>query len=993
MQEAILRLTTFWTEHGCVLSQPFNTEVGAGTLNPATFLRVLGPEPWSTVYVEPSVRPDDSRYGDNPNRMQTHTQLQVILKPDPGNSMDLYLESLAAIGIDTRVHDVRFVEDNWESPALGAWGLGWEVWLDGLEITQYTYFQQAGGVQVDPVAVEITYGLERILMALQGVSHFKEIRFSDSVAYGEIVGQAEREMSVYYLDDADVDVVRGLFDTYEQEARRLIAGGLPIPAQYYVLKCSHAFNILDSRGAVGTVERARAFKTMRGLAHEIAELYIASRAELDHPLGVAEPRQAPSPAEPSVPAPTEPATFLLELGFEELPPDQVDSYASQLEAGLADLFERNRVAHGSISVVGSPRRIVAEVSAVAPAQAEHVATVRGPKRTAAFDADGAPTRAAAGFAGKHGVDPADLETVTVDGVEYVAVTRPEPVRPTAEVLADELPGVIGSISPRRAMRWSAGPAFGASRALRWIVALLGDHVVGFTYADVASGSTTRVLRNSDQPLVEVLRADGFVGEVLAANGVVADGAERRRRILRDATELAESVGGSIDVDADGAVLDEVTNLVENPQVILGSFDEAYLRLPPEVLTVVMKKHQRYLPVRDASGELLAHFVSVANGPIDEDAVREGNEAVLRARYADAAFFFDRDREQTLETFRPLLDKLVFEARAGSMLQRADRVEALAVRLGELLEVSDEDAATIARAAHLAKADLSTSLVVELSSLAGQLGRVYALADGESPAVADAIFEASLPRFAGDQLPESLPGAVVATADRADQLLSLFAVGAMPTGSNDPYGLRRSATGLTQILDRHGLALRLSELFALAAEQIPDEVEPKVFDDLASFIGVRIEVRLSEEGHDVELVRSLAPRFDVPAEVAPALAELEELQRRPDFVEVVDAYRRVSRLAGDAEAAEVDPGLLEDGAEREMWEAFSAREEQMASASSIVDYFDSLATITPAISRFFDDVLVMAEDQAVRANRLALLTRIRNTGSALVDWEKIPDPTT
>src|SRR3954447_20481795 len=239
MQDALLALTKYWTDRGCIVVQPFNTEVGAGTLNPATVLRVLGPEPWRGADVEPSVRPDDARYGENPNRLQTHTQFQVILKPDPGNPQELYLGSLEALGIDIRAHDIRFVEDNWASPALGAWGLGWEVWLDGLEITQFTYFQQAGGLTLDPVSVEVTYGVERIMMALQGVGHFKDIAYAPGISYGEVFGQSEYEMSRYYLDDADVATSRVLLDSYAAEAARLVDAELPIPAHLCVLKMSH----------------------------------------------------------------------------------------------------------------------------------------------------------------------------------------------------------------------------------------------------------------------------------------------------------------------------------------------------------------------------------------------------------------------------------------------------------------------------------------------------------------------------------------------------------------------------------------------------------------------------------------------------------------------------------------------------------------------------------------------------------------------------------
>jgi len=230
MQDALLTLQKYWTDRGCMVVQPYNTEVGAGTMNPNTVMRVLGPEPWHVAYVEPSVRPDDSRYGENPNRLQTHTQFQVILKPDPGNPQELYLGSLEALGIDLDAHDVRFVEDNWQQPAIGAWGLGWEVWLDGMEVTQFTYFQQVVGQNLEPVAVELTYGMERILMALQGVTHFKDMAYAEGISYGEVFAQNEYEMSRYYLDDADVDAARAFFKEYTDEAQRLIDARAPAGA-------------------------------------------------------------------------------------------------------------------------------------------------------------------------------------------------------------------------------------------------------------------------------------------------------------------------------------------------------------------------------------------------------------------------------------------------------------------------------------------------------------------------------------------------------------------------------------------------------------------------------------------------------------------------------------------------------------------------------------------------------------------------------------------
>lgn len=989
MQEAILRLTRFWTEQGCLLAQPFNTEVGAGTLNPATFLRVLGPEPWSTVYVEPSVRPDDSRYGDNPNRMQTHTQLQVILKPDPANSQELYLESLARIGIDTKVHDVRFVEDNWESPALGAWGLGWEVWLDGLEITQFTYFQQAGGLVLDPVSVEITYGLERILMALQGVSHFKDIAYSGSVAYGEMVGQAELEMSTYYLDQADVGAMRTLFELYETEAQRLIRERLPVPAHYYVLKCSHTFNVLDARGGVGTTERARSFRRMRTLAHDIAELWVERRDELGHPLGVVTPPLVDAPPRTAAPPEGE-ATFVLELGFEELPPDQVTSYASQLRDLLVACLDENRIGHGDVSTYGSPRRIIAVVAALAPRQADRTVRNKGPRVSAAFAPDGSPTRAAEGFARKHGVDVTALERDTEGGADYVFVTTNDVGRNTSEVLAEALGGVIASIAARRAMRWGAGPGYSASRALRWIVALVGSCEVGFTYADVTSGRVTRVLRNAPEPQVEVGSADELV-DLLRSNGIEFDHDVRRTRIIAEAQRLAGEAGGAIDLTLDGAVVDEVANLVENPQVLMGSFAEEFLRLPPEVLTVVMKKHQRYFPIRDAKGALLPHFISVANGAVVADEVRRGNEAVLRARYADAAFFFDRDLAAPLEVHREGLAKLTFEEKVGSMLDRSERISSLSAVLADELDLDGATRAVLSRAAFLAKADLATSLVVELSSLAGQMGRIYALAGGESEEVAHAIFEGALPRFADDELPQSLPGALVSVADRADALVALFAAGAKPTGSNDPYALRRAATGLVQVISRHSLPISLRWLFEAAGRNIDLAVGEETLSELADFVATRIETRLLEEGHRLEMVKAMVPRFDRPAEMVGELAVLERIYGAPSFVAAAAAYRRVVRIAPRTEAngaGGVDESLFVEPAEAALWSVFAPLEAKLSSVG-LEDFISAFAALVAPIDAFFADVMVMADDQAVRANRLAMLSRIGATGRALLDWEALP----
>lgn len=284
LQEIILRLQEFWSEQGCILQQPYDVEKGAGTMNPATFLRTLGPEPWKVAYVEPSRRPNDGRYGENPNRLYQHHQFQVIMKPSPDNIQDLYLESLVALGIDPLEHDIRFVEDNWESPTLGAWGLGWEVWLDGMEITQFTYFQQIGGLDARPVSSEITYGLERIAMFIQKKDNVFDVIWVEGITYGDIFRQFEVEHSYYNFEESDPETLFTLFDTYERAAARLLTKDLVLPAYDYILKCSHTFNLLDARGAISVTERTGYIGRVRVLARECAQAYVAKREKLGFPL-------------------------------------------------------------------------------------------------------------------------------------------------------------------------------------------------------------------------------------------------------------------------------------------------------------------------------------------------------------------------------------------------------------------------------------------------------------------------------------------------------------------------------------------------------------------------------------------------------------------------------------------------------------------------------------------------------------------------------------
>ncbi|MCD4685431.1 MAG: glycine--tRNA ligase subunit alpha, partial [Anaerolineae bacterium] len=514
-QDVIMTLHRFWMEQGCVMWQPYNVQVGAGTGNPATLLAVLGPEPWRVGYVEPSIRPDDGRYGENPNRMQMHYQYQVILKPDPGNPQELYLASLEALGINPREHDIRFVEDNWESPALGAWGLGWEVWLDGQEITQFTYFQQAGGMTLDPVSVEITYGLERIVLALQGKNAVWDIDWNDTVTYGNLRLASEIEHCRYYFELADVDALKAVYDTYENEYRRALEAGAVVPAYDYVLKCSHLFNVLDTRGAIGVTERAGYFRRMRDMTRSIAQAYAEQRLQMEYPLDGRFRQEHPTRVilpEGADLTPTEPADVLLEIGAEELPATDLDDALAQLNARVPALFDDLRLDHAGISIMGTPRRLVVYAEKVAVRQPDQESWVKGPPANRAFDADGNLTKAAEGFARGKGVSLSALEVREIDGGEYVGALVREKGRPTTDVLAEALPELIASIKCVKPMRWNdSGVSF--SRPVRWIVALFGGQVIPFGYAGITSGSTTRGIRPYGSPDLVLGTVDTYAYEM------------------------------------------------------------------------------------------------------------------------------------------------------------------------------------------------------------------------------------------------------------------------------------------------------------------------------------------------------------------------------------------------------------------------------------------------------------------------------------------------
>ena len=991
MQEAILRLQNYWAARGCLIAQPFNTEVGAGTMNPATLLSVLGPEPWKVAYVEPSVRPDDSRYGENPNRLQTHTQFQVIVKPEPGNPQELYLGSLAALGIDLHAHDVRFVEDNWAQPAIGAWGLGWEVWLDGMEITQFTYFQQVGGQTLDPIPVEITYGLERILMAVQKVTHFKDLLYAPEVTYGEFLGQSEYEMSRYYLDDADIDATRTLLDIYSREADRLIEHRLPIPAHSFVLKSSHAFNVLDARGAISTTERAKWFQTMRTQSRAVATLWTELRTEAGHPRGVHVPRAIAVPAVDPADLPATGGTLVFEIGVEELPPHVLDATLDALARELTRLLAETALAHGDIRVDGTPRRLVVWIADIAGREPDTVQVRRGPKVSAAYTGDGGPSRALTGFLSAQHATVDELIRVEVSGAEHVALQRSQTGRTAAEILTTVLSGAVSSLRADKNMRWH-DPTLSFSRPIRWLLALLDDTVLPVTAGALTAAALTHTHRTAARPEIELAHAADYA-TTMRREGILIDRAERRTEVVRAATELAAAEHGTIDIDAEAALVEEITNLVETPVGVLGRFDEKYLRLPEQILTTVMRKHQRYLPVRDAEANLLPLFITLANGACDPDVVRDGNQNVLRARFEDATFFWNTDLHTPPEEFRDRLSELTFEQRLGSVADRADRIAAVSRTIAERISLPDNESATLARAGALVKFDLATHMVIEMTSLAGTMAREYAREAGEPAAVCEALFEAELPRHHSDRLPASVSGALLALADRFDLLVAMLAIGATLTGTSDPYGLRRAALGIVRILrDRPELESLTYRDFldtaaeALRAQDIP--VTDAVLDTAEDLLLTRYEQRLRDDAIPVTLIEAVRPASGNPRRADRLRAEIDDVRTRhgEQFADIVEGLQRIVRILPPGTSATIDTYILAAPAEQHLIRVLNNLDKPEDGRVAV--WVAASQPLADALRAFFDEILVMADDPVQRSARLGLLASVVEGAPTEIDWKAV-----
>ncbi|XP_038874263.1 glycine--tRNA ligase, chloroplastic/mitochondrial 2 isoform X2 [Benincasa hispida] len=820
---------------------------------------------------------------------------------------------------------------------------------------------------------------QEVALENTGVNHFKKIQYADGITYGELFLENEKEMSAYYLEHANVHQVQKHFDIFEEEAHSLLALGLAIPAYDQVLKASHAFNILDSRGFIGVTERARYFGRMRSLARHCAQLWLKTRESLGHPLGVvSDPVDIVCPKElldAAVKKVHEDARwFVLEIGTEEIPPKDVVDASQQLKIYMLQLLEKHRLSHGNVQAFGTPRRLVVTVESLCSKQVEKEIEVRGPPVSKAFDDQGNPTKAAEGFCRRYSISRESLYRKIDGKTEYLYASVMESSRLALEIFSENLPAIIAKISFPKSMRWNSQVVF--SRPIRWILALHGDVVVPFSYAGVLSGNISYGLRNTSTTIVEVDSAESFMRTLKDAK-IDLEVKDRKRKILDQSSILAQSVKGKTVIHE--SLLDEVVNLVETPVSILGKFNDSFLELPEDLLTMVMQKHQKYFSIRNPDGKLMPYFIAVANGEIDDKVVRKGNEAVLRARYEDAKFFYETDTSKRFSQFRNQLSGILFHEKLGSMLDKMTRMEAMVVKLSLAMGISQDLLQIIQEAASLAMSDLATAVVTEFTSLAGIMARHYALREGFSEQIAEALFEITLPRFSGDILPKSDVGIVLAVADRLDSLVGLFAVGCQPSSTSDPFGLRRISYGLVQILVEKDKNLDLGRALRLAADIQPIKVDTNVIDNVILFVTRRLEQFLVDKGLSPEIVRSvLAERSNFPCLAAKTAHKMNAMSKGDLFPKIVEAYARPTRIISGKDvdpAMEVDEAAFESNEERALWNTFLSIKNEVHPGIEVDEFFEISSKLIEPLEDFFERVFVMVENEKIRKNRLALLKKI------------------
>lgn len=960
-QELITALNTFWAKQGCLIGQPYGVEVGAGTGNPHTFFRVLGPEPYNVAYVEPSRRPTDGRYGKSPNRFQHYYQYQVILKPAPKFNQELFIESLIALGLDPRKHDIRFVEDNWESTPLGAWGLGWEIWCDGMEIAQYTYFQQMAGTPIEVPTLEITYGLERLAMYLQDVDHYKDLKWNDTTTYADIFERHEFWQATHNFETSTPDSLKALYAIYENEVQKQLEQKNFWAAYDYQLKVSHLFNLLDARGMVSVSDRMAKFGQMSKSAKAISTMYLEERATLGYPLMN---RVQPITYKPKMNETVgahkkgkyQKNIAVVELGFEELPASYLEEWSNILtHTWFKQQLKSYGVSYRKAYLYLTPRRIVLKV--VSPSkQGRVVKRIKGPIASIAYDGQGKPTQVLEGFVKKNELSLKNVKIIEENGKSIISAEK-EMQFSLSDVFQSIVNDIIGTAPKTKWMVWEAGvPAF--IRPLRWILALHNDKKIALQIWNVTSGKTTQLPRY-EIPAEEKIQSAQQYFQFIRNNGILLSPKKRMRRISKEGFKHGQKIGNFEKIVAKNAFL------TESPHAAGIVLDAQYQVLPTELITLILEKNQMYLMTQEKTH---VWYHVVANHRRVHKRIAYGNQKVAKARLDDGLFYFQQDAKQKLSDYDQALSHIAFHPKAGSYQDKKRRIGEILTRL---YKARQQPVPTqVQRALTLIKNDKASLLGKEFPSLEGVIGKAYALRDGVDGATAELLAAHYLPLEPNGAVPSTIDAQLLSLADKLDSLLTLAQVEKLPEGNHDPFEIRKTVYRLLTLLV-HMPGTTISEFIAAS------ELSPELKQSLTKYINTRFEIMLQDAGipqwiaHNVALATSndYAQKFAYAKKLSTLVTNDSERE------ELSDTFKRVINILQkngvDSSHTAISELLSQKGIEQPEQELL-----QFVSKKNSIFLPEDLKQLSTLLSHYFEKVTVIAEQKEIRNRRLNTLALVK-----------------
>ncbi len=934
------KLNHFWSQHGVSIGQPYGMKLGAGTSNPLTALRVLGPEPFNIAYIEPCRRPADGRYGENPNRLQHYFQYQIILKPAPRFNTYLYINMLKAIGIDPQKHDIRFVEDNWESPSLGAWGLGWEVWVDGMEVSQYTYFQQVAGIDLEIPALEITLGLERLAMYLQDVDHYQNIKWDNNLTYKDLYTQHEYWQSKFNYETSNPKNLQTLYQTYLNMVKNQLQKNNYWAAYDNLLELSHVFNLLDAKGLISATDRVAKFKHMAQLANQIAKSYLHERHQLGYPLKKVKPITYDLPSiSITSDSKTHDNLYILELGFEEIPAPFLSQFFQKFNKSWLVNYLNQHYPQGfkEAKFYLTPQRLVIYLEKVKKTLT-YTQTITGPATKVAFDANQKPTPILYNFLKKHNLTLKDIQIKN----QKVIAEKNLTVK-LQDIIQDIVNQIISYEVDTKYMRWdNTNHKF--IRPLRWIVSLLDNKVIPVQALGVTADRFTLTPRYVNPQLIRLDSAQAYQTFINKYN-IVLSPYKRQQAITNNLPPTANIKKN---------LLIENIFLTESPHVVIHQLPPKYQKLPPQLVFDILETHQRYLVFGHQNQINYAIVINHAD-PDKVKTIAASNAKVVTARLDDGLFYLQKDLKKDLKTYRKDLDKIIYHPQIGTYLDKIKRLTQLAPLV---LDTSDPDIKTIL---DLIKNDKATLSGKEFPELEGVIGAHIAKLQKYPKKIYQILSDYVLP------VPKTSTGQKIALIDIIDDIAALSSLHGLPKGNTDPYHLRSKTKRLIKIASLIDLDLQ-----PILSKALKITNNSKVnLTDLVAYLNKRFVAFLRSQTnlphHLIQpVVNANHLNLYQKTQIAKQLAQLDKNQQDLIF----DATKRIYNIINQAnftpkQVVDINPNLFTTSAEKTLYAFWQEHKSQTPDIKL-------LTQLAYQLENFFDSTFVMDKDPKIKLNRLSLL---------------------